>query len=344
MCGKGDDGSEKMLQEQKREAAEARKKDEERRARIASAVDKIKGTYKGTEIMTPGTKAYDWSTFKPRPAELASAYTAAEQGIPEGYTYGTKKVTTPGKAGTKSAGKILPNPAGDRSGYTVVDARGVPTQYDTYSQASAAAEAMTGGTGASTTTQKGFYGPDGVFHPEGSAFDIATQTGTGQFTGGFDDTFYKRISDAMTGYYLPQVQDKYKEASDETTYALARAGTLNSSAAIDKVSELLKQKEDQEAKVYNIADTAVGEKKSQIANEMAGLINQAHAVEDPEIAVSSALDRAENITAEAPDLSPLGDIFKVAMIGASKFAEGKQARKVRDALGTQQGGYLVNTA
>jgi hypothetical protein len=343
MCGK-DDSSDEMLAMQKEEAAEARTKDEERRARIDKAVKEVQEIYKGKEIMAPTTAAYDWSTFV-APAsgsELAFGGSPEAQGVPEGYTYGTKNVTTGGTAGTKSAGKVMSDPNGD--GYIVTDANGQNSQrYDSYSEASAAAQGMTGGTSGGTTTQKGFYDAAGNFYPEGTAFDVTTQTGTGKFEGGFGDEFYNDYRNAMTGYYLPQVQDKYKEASDETTYALARAGTLNSSAAIDEVAELLKQKEDQEAKVYMAADQAVGEKKSEISQEMANAINMVNSVEDPEVAVSTALDRAENITSEPVDLSPLGDIFKVATIGAAKYYEGAQAKKTRDAFGTQPGGYYVTT-
>jgi hypothetical protein len=144
-------------------------------------------------------------------------------------------------------------------------------------------------------------------------------TGT---SGGFGDDFYNKYKGAITDYYQPQVAEKYGDAKDELTYRLARAGTLRSSVASDEAADLSGQYDRNTAKIIADADTATGELKNRVAKEEQNAMNTLYATENPEVAANQATAALTNISAEKPDLSPLGEIFDIAAIGGANFLKG----------------------
>ena len=84
----------------------------------------------------------------------------------------------------------------------------------------------------STTTRKASTTPGGY---ENESYD------TGERSGGFGDSFFNRFRQAALDWYMPQVERQRKEAADELTYGLARAGTGRSSAAVDETAKLAEQ-------------------------------------------------------------------------------------------------------
>jgi hypothetical protein len=144
-------------------------------------------------------------------------------------------------------------------------------------------------------------------------------TGT---SAGLGDEFYNKYKDAMTGYYQPQVAEKYQDAKDELTYRLARAGTLRSSTAEDKTADLSGQYDRNTAKVLSDADAATADLKNRVAKEEQNAVNTLYATENPDVAANQATAALTNISAEKPDLSPLGEIFDVAAIGGANFLKG----------------------
>jgi hypothetical protein len=144
-------------------------------------------------------------------------------------------------------------------------------------------------------------------------------TGT---SGGFGDEFYNKYKGAITDYYQPQVAEKYGDAKDELTYRLARAGTLRSSVASDEAADLSGQYDRNTAKIIADADTATGELKNRVAKEEQNAMNTLYATENPEVAANQATAALTNISAEKPDLSPLGEIFDIAAIGGANFLKG----------------------
>ena len=179
-------------------------------------------------------------------------------------------------------------------------------------------------------------GPDGKLYDVGATVPGASeQVFTGREAGGFDDNFYNEYNKGVTDYLLPQVTDQYTDAKNKTEYDLARAGTGKSSAANETFADLAKQKELQETDVRKTADTATGALRTRVANEEAKLQAQLYATENPDVASDQALAAVKNISLDTPNISPLGEVFKTALIGGANAITGyknqQQVNNVRQA-------------
>src|SRR5262245_48615275 len=72
----------------------------------------------------------------------------------------------------------------------------------------------------------------------------------------FDPAFYDRLGSSYDAFAAPQVDQQYKDASDQLQFALARQyGTTNTSEAASRYAKLAKAKADAEAQV---ADQRLG--------------------------------------------------------------------------------------
>ena len=106
----------------------------------------------------------------------------------------------------------------------------------------------------------------------------------------------------MVDFYDPQVMDQYGEAKDEATFRLARAGTLNSSAAADVTADLAKQNTLNRADVQAKADAGAADLRSRVASEQAKAESQLYATENPDVATNQALAAVKNIWLAEPEL------------------------------------------
>ena len=339
MClGSSDDSGEKMLKLQKQQAKEARLKEEERQKRIKSAMASIKTAFEGGPISETKQSNFDWSKFDaPTSALLSqlksgagalgkngqldltglsdalkSMFTAGAtksgqvSGLPEGYSY--VQLTNPSGTGTSKTVKT--NVGG---GYTR-EQRPSGTK-------------TTQGSGSYLPGTYGIKGPDGKTYKPGDVLPFEETVDTGQVAGGFNDDFYNTFKQGMIDYYAPQVADKYGEAKDELTYRLARAGTGRSSAANSAVADLAKQNTLNAANVYSEADAGAADLRTRVANERTMAENQVYATEDPTIGVNQALAAVKNISLDQPKMTPLGEIFKVALVGGANAMTGYKNQK-----------------
>src|SRR5262245_41214140 len=83
--------------------------------------------------------------------------------------------------------------------------------------------------------------------------------------GGFDDAFYNKYKGASLGYSLPQLEDQYSKQKEQTTYDLARAGLLRSTAAGQAQADIEMQKASQEAAIRAGADQQVADLRKNIS-------------------------------------------------------------------------------
>lgn len=132
-------------------------------------------------------------------------------------------------------------------------------------------------------------------------------SGTASSTG-FNDDFFKGRREAYSGYATPQLEDQYGDANKELTFALARAGQLNSSARGQKAGEL--------QQLYDLNKQEIGDKalsyetqaRTAVEDARGNLISTLNATGDAEGAASSALARSAALTQPAA-YSPLGQLF-----------------------------------
>jgi len=166
-------------------------------------------------------------------------------------------------------------------------------------------------------------GPDGRVYDVGSSIPTTQQVVTGH-SGGIDPAFYDKYKQGIIDYYMPQVAEKYSDAQKELTYRLARAGTLRSSMAGEETADLAKQNALNQGKVYSQADTAAANLRGRVASERQKAEQQLYATENPDVAANQATAAVQNISAEKPDMSPLGEIFNIATIGGANYLKGLQ--------------------
>jgi hypothetical protein len=305
MCFGGSSDNSAMINEQKQEAADTRAKEDARQARVNAAIAKVKAAFEGQPTYSTSTTA--GPGYRVSNAAAGTQTGAAVPGM-SGYTY--RMTTTPGKSAAAQTGYA------SQGGYQGAAGRG--SGGATYGTGYAGGAATTPST---TTTQ--VVGPDGKVYNAGDLIPTTTttQTQTGT-TGGFDDAFYNKYRDAITGYYLPQVADQYKLASEELAYRLARAGQLRSSTTNTEYTDLAKQNELNKANIASKADTATGELRKSVASQESAAENAVYAAEDPDVAANQSLAAVRNISASTPDLSPLASVFNLASIGGANALKG----------------------
>jgi hypothetical protein len=288
----GDKAGMMQLMLQQQEAAEARRKEEERAARIKAGEAKIDAAFDGVAKKV-GTKKVQ-KEFAYTAPNTAGVMAGGAPTLPAGFTTrtATKKVkkmfdpVAPQYYGSDSGD---PMTAGDPGGEREVD----QTFYE-----------LVGPDGKVLDTADALSGFNGRKYKYTANEDVF-----GPKEGGFDDRFYQNRRDAYMGYYQPQLDDKFKTARDELTYALARAGTLNSSMAGEKNDKLKQDYDVQQASVSSKADADVNALKTRVAGEKSALVSQLNATGDADRASNEALSRTKAIYSEKPEYNPLGDIF-----------------------------------
>jgi hypothetical protein len=294
MGGKSQDNS-AITNEQQAQAADARAKDEARKARIDAGINALKDAFYGkakyTTKSTPGTVL------------------GASGALPAGYT----RVTTGGTAAAAPRRQTSGNPNSMLyNGGS--DSQGNPVN-------------------TRATSSPGVVkvrGPDGKMYNVGETVGGGSeQVFTGREAGGFDDNYYNEYNKGVQDYLLPQVTDQYTDAKKKSEYDLARAGTSKSSVSNEVMADLTKQKETQEADARKTADTATGALRTRVADEEAKLRNQLYATEN--LDSDQVLSRVKNIALDTPEVSPLGDIFKTALIGGANAITGfKNQQQIND--------------
>lgn len=125
---------------------------------------------------------------------------------------------------------------------------------------------------------------------------------------GFNDGFYDARKQAEMDYYLPQVDDQYKQSYADAVARLANSGNLTSTAGADLLGRINKQYELSKQGVLDRAASSALGLKSTMAGNRANLISQLSSGSDIESVASnaSAIAQAQNAT---PAYSPLGDLF-----------------------------------
>lgn len=218
MGGKSSDNSE-MIDLQNKQAEEARAKEVARQARLDKGMAGIKAAFEGSPEMR--AQKYDWSGFDPNKTKAGSVVPGMA-----GYTF----VNQPAVAAT----------AGRPAGFVPGTGDGVPVSHQGTGNVRSAGVMQPAV--AATAAQPGGWmikGPDGKLHPVGE--DFTANVATGKTTGGFGSDFFNKLRSGIVDYFMPQVAGQYKDAVADTTYGLARAGTLNSSAGAEAKAKIDEQ-------------------------------------------------------------------------------------------------------
>lgn len=148
--------------------------------------------------------------------------------------------------------------------------------------------------------------------------------------GGFDDSFYGNYRTDILDFYQPQLDDQFSDARDELTFALTRAGTLNSSMAGDKLADLTTAYDTNRAKLLADAEGQVSDLQSRVANEKSSLISLLNSTGDADRAANEALARSQVLFEKQPDYNMLPDIFAGATAGIGGWMERRRQQQMLD--------------
>ena len=143
-------------------------------------------------------------------------------------------------------------------------------------------------------------------------------------TGKKTDPFQKMLEDyeqKQKDYYYPELQKQFGKANETLDYSHVNAGTLLSSMAAQNAADLVGQNKLQKGAIDSNIQDSLGQVKRSIASDKTALINQLYATENPTMASNEALAKVRTINQSAPALSPIGELFKTAAVGAGSFLQ-----------------------
>lgn len=140
--------------------------------------------------------------------------------------------------------------------------------------------------------------------------------------GQFDDGFYDNRRQAALDYYMPQADQQYADAEKQLTFALARSGGAQSSAAAQQHADLEKRMTAARQGIMDQADTSTQNMRNQVESarsDIVGMLNQTGNA-------STAMDNARSRVAalSTPEsYSPLADLFSTgaSIAGQQKALE-----------------------
>lgn len=152
------------------------------------------------------------------------------------------------------------------------------------------------------------------------------RSGTSRVGGIFDKQFNSDFFNRQQGNYLnyatPQLDDQHRDAQKELTYALARAGTLESSSRADLGGELQKKYGIARQKIADDALAYKNKSRTSVEDARANLIAMLNNTGDAEGAAQAAIRRSEALSQPAA-YSPLSQMFQdfTASLGSNAAAE-----------------------
>lgn len=135
----------------------------------------------------------------------------------------------------------------------------------------------------------------------------------------FGSDYYNKYRQAVLDYYNPDVDKQYNKTRQQAIFDYARAGTLGSSQANETFADLQNQYDVNKANVVAKADTATGTQKKAVGDQKNAVIAQLYSTENPNVAANTATNTVRTLANAAPDLSPIGELFKTIAIGGGGF-------------------------
>lgn len=146
----------------------------------------------------------------------------------------------------------------------------------------------------------------------------------------FDDGFFGGYRDKYLGYYQPELDRQFSDAQDQLTYALARAGTLNSTMAGDRQARLKTAYDTERASLLSKAEGAAADLRGQVGQEKSSLVSLLNATGDANRASNEALSRSQQLFRSQPTFSALPDLFAGLASGVGNYYAGMNNRQAYD--------------
>jgi len=137
----------------------------------------------------------------------------------------------------------------------------------------------------------------------------------------FDDGFFKGRGQAYTNFATPQVNDQYKQVSDQLAFSLARTGLDQSSEKARQGGVLMRDNALARQTLAEGATTEATKARQAVEDQRNALISQVNMTADPEMAAQNAL-RSAGIMEQQQAFNPVANLFAntTGMLGAAQNA------------------------
>lgn len=129
---------------------------------------------------------------------------------------------------------------------------------------------------------------------------------------GFTPNFYQGIANAYQNYANPQLQQQYRNATNQYGFQLANQGLQKSSQAQQGYGTLSDANNAGKTQIAQTGQGLVQNMQNQVANQQANLIGMAQNAAQPGQMVTQAQGVAANMTAPS-SFAPIGQAFSQAL-------------------------------
>jgi hypothetical protein len=137
----------------------------------------------------------------------------------------------------------------------------------------------------------------------------------------FDKGFFDSRGQAYRNFATPQVNDQYKQVSDQLAFSLARTGLNQSSEAARQGGVLMRDNALARQTLAEGATTEATKARQAVEDQRNSLISQVNMTADPEMAAQNAL-RSAGIMEQQQAFNPVANLFAntTGLLGAAQNA------------------------
>lgn len=125
---------------------------------------------------------------------------------------------------------------------------------------------------------------------------------------GFTPSFYQQAATDYTNAVTPGMLADYRNTKNDLTYSLARAGILNSGAAVQRNQSLQNQLSQNESQIANNAQQQSSTLQANVNTQKGQLVDQLESSADPSSISEQATAAASQLRAPSA-IQPLGNMF-----------------------------------
>lgn len=155
---------------------------------------------------------------------------------------------------------------------------------------------------------------------------------------GFDDNYFDQFLREHKDFHRPMLDRQFADAKDQTAFALARAGTLNSSIAGRQQADLQRDYDEALARILSDGLAQMNQHRAAVQNERNNLVSLLHGTGDAARIGNEATARTQMLFATQPQINPLGGLFSGAGAGIGQYLQNRQNQRVLDAFRRAAGG------
>jgi len=134
---------------------------------------------------------------------------------------------------------------------------------------------------------------------------------------------------AQRDFYLPQLDNQFGKATDSLTFALSRAGLLDSTAAGEKQADLGQQFGLEKGSILARIASDIAGQKTNLNQQRSSIEAGLRASGDASQAADRALSTAVTFRQDQPTLDPLGNLFYGVAEGIGAARTGQENSRIR---------------